>query len=360
KLNNTFSECGRPLVAWQSDCYGHSREFTSLAAQMGFDGLFINPISFEDELARMRRMGLEFIWRGSDDLGSSSDIYTHKLFDGYWSPPGFCFSTQCTDPLLTLHDDDIKNVDGRVIKFINSMLNRQSPNYNTSHVMVIMGKVFAYYDATMWFSNIDQLIDSVNEMSYRLGKKVRLYYSTPACYLKAVYQSNSRFETKQDDFFPIAYDYQTYLTGFFTTHPSLKLLIREALVFLQISKQLQVFANLKNNDKIFEEFGWIFSLMQDHSIVSGALRKHVKSYYVQKIFMGIQKSTNVLKQAFNKLRESPKSMTLYRCLFNISSCENLNGNNAFIVIYNPLSWSVTMPVRLPVQKSGVYSVYDAH
>lgn len=69
KINATFLECGRPLVAWQADNFGHSREFASLVALMGFDGLFINPISFDDELIRMERKGLEFLWRGSDDLG---------------------------------------------------------------------------------------------------------------------------------------------------------------------------------------------------------------------------------------------------------------------------------------------------
>jgi hypothetical protein len=66
KINATFLRCGRPLVAWQADVMGHSREFASLMAQMGFDGLFV---SFDDEIARMRRKGMEFIWRGSDDLG---------------------------------------------------------------------------------------------------------------------------------------------------------------------------------------------------------------------------------------------------------------------------------------------------
>lgn len=71
KLNASFLECGRPLVTWQSDTFGHSREFASLMAQMGFDGHFISPISFDDELARMRAKNLEFVWRGSDDLGES-------------------------------------------------------------------------------------------------------------------------------------------------------------------------------------------------------------------------------------------------------------------------------------------------
>ncbi|KAJ8706811.1 hypothetical protein PYW07_012889 [Mythimna separata] len=69
KINATFLECGRPLVSWQADVFGHSREFAALLAMMGFDGHFVSPISFEDELARMKSRSLEFVWRGSDDLG---------------------------------------------------------------------------------------------------------------------------------------------------------------------------------------------------------------------------------------------------------------------------------------------------
>ncbi|CAH0404172.1 unnamed protein product [Chilo suppressalis] len=162
KINSTFLECGRPLVAWQADVLGHSREFASLMALMGFDGLFINPISFDDELPRMRRKGLEFVWRGSDDLGPSSDIYAHKLYDGYWPPPGFCFGSQCSDPLLISSSDTFRNVIERVDEFVRLSQIRQAPYYTTKHIMVVMGMRDGYHDASVWFSNIDKLIQFVS------------------------------------------------------------------------------------------------------------------------------------------------------------------------------------------------------
>jgi len=48
-LNDTFGECGRPLVAWQIDPFGHSKEQANLFAQMGFDGLFFGRLDFEDK-----------------------------------------------------------------------------------------------------------------------------------------------------------------------------------------------------------------------------------------------------------------------------------------------------------------------
>ncbi|KAJ0184385.1 hypothetical protein K1T71_000808 [Dendrolimus kikuchii] len=357
KLNATFLGCGRPLLSWQTDVFGHSREFASLMAQMGYDGHFIEPISFDDELVRMRKKALEFIWRGSDDLGANSDIFTHKLFDGYWSPPGFCFASFCTDPLLVVTDTVMSNVKERVKIFIESMLHRQSPNYITKNVMVIMGSRFAYHDAGVWFRNIEQLIDHVNDKSVRSNAGLKLFYSTPACYLKAVYETTPNLPIKQDDFLPFTYDRHTHATGFFTSRPSLKYLIREGHIFLQISKQLQVLAKLFNNDKVFEQFNWIMGAVQDHKIITGGSRDSVIKYYVHKLHVAIQTSTLLIKQAFNKLRKSPKGTMYYRCSFNTSRCTNTYGSQSFIVVYNPLAWNVTMPVRLPVQKFE-YDVFD--
>ena len=53
-LNETFGECGRPVVAWQIDPFGHAREQASLFAQMGFDGLFFGRLDYDDKKTRMK------------------------------------------------------------------------------------------------------------------------------------------------------------------------------------------------------------------------------------------------------------------------------------------------------------------
>ncbi|XP_050359941.1 lysosomal alpha-mannosidase-like [Nymphalis io] len=344
KINATFLSCGRPLVAWQADTFGHSREYASLMAQMGYDGLFINPISFDDEIIRMARKGLEFIWRGSDDLGPETDIYTHKLFDGYWSPPGFCFDSMCADPLLITSDTTFNNIDERVNLFIKSMRYRQAPSYNTNHVMVMMGKRLGYFDAKIWFENIEKLIDYVNKKTYKNGDKIHVMYSTPACYLKSVYKENPVLETKQDDFFPLAYDKYSYSSGMFTSRPTFKYFVREANIFLQMAKQLQVLGNLGNNDDMFEEFMWIMGVSQDHNIISGAMRPYVHSFYTEKLYLALQRSTLLIEEAF-KL-----------CCY-LEFLDSTFPLQFQIIVYNPLAWSVTMPVRLPILNK-MYDVFD--
>ena len=81
-LNNLFGKCGHPLISWQIDPFGASKEMASLYAQMGFDGHVFNRGVFPKG---------EFIWKGSQDLGQTSEILTTILHNHYSAPNGFDF-----------------------------------------------------------------------------------------------------------------------------------------------------------------------------------------------------------------------------------------------------------------------------
>jgi lysosomal alpha-mannosidase len=81
-LDDMFGECGHPLISWQIDPSGASKEMASLYALMGFDGHVVN---------RAINPKGEFIWRGNHDLGEKSDIFTTTLHDHYSAPKGFNF-----------------------------------------------------------------------------------------------------------------------------------------------------------------------------------------------------------------------------------------------------------------------------
>lgn len=55
---------------------------------------------------------------------------------------------------------------------------------------------------------------------------VNLLYSTPSCYLKSLYEANTTWSVKHDDFFPYASDPHSYWTGYFTSRPAFKYLDR--------------------------------------------------------------------------------------------------------------------------------------
>ncbi|XP_063391810.1 lysosomal alpha-mannosidase-like [Cydia fagiglandana] len=285
KLNDTFGECGRPRVGWQIDPFGHSREFAADLASMGYDGLFLGRIDYQDKDQRLSERTMEVLWRGSDDLGKSSDIFTGVLYNTYSPPPGFCFDVLCDDePIIDDVSSPMYNVDDKVATFLEIAANMsksyrtnnilvtmgedfnyldaslwfdnldkliqpylmvvttfleyvllQAKYYRTNNVLVTMGGDFTFMDAYMWFDNLDKLIKYANLKSAKENLKVKLFYSTPTCYLKAVKDANPSLPIKQDDFFPYASDSTAYWTGYFASRPTTKRMEREANNYLQVS-----------------------------------------------------------------------------------------------------------------------------
>jgi len=83
RLEDLFGKCGIPKIGWQIDPFGHSREQANLLAQMNFDGLFFARLDYEDREKRRNNKTLELIWKASDDLGKSSDLFTGAMDMGY-------------------------------------------------------------------------------------------------------------------------------------------------------------------------------------------------------------------------------------------------------------------------------------
>lgn len=66
--------------------------------------------------------------------------------------------------------------------------------------------------------------------------KVKAYYSTPSCYVAAVKRATSvdNFQQKTDDFFPYESSPHAYWTGYFTSRPTLKGIVRQSSAFMQV------------------------------------------------------------------------------------------------------------------------------
>lgn len=71
-MNETFGECGRPKLGWQIDPFGHSSEMASIFAGLGYDGVVLVRIDYEDKKLRLQNKQLEFVWRGSNNLGTNT------------------------------------------------------------------------------------------------------------------------------------------------------------------------------------------------------------------------------------------------------------------------------------------------
>lgn len=64
---------------------------------------------------------------------------------------------------------------------------------------------------------------------------MNIFYSTPTCYFKAVNElKNIKLGEKFDDFFPYADKPHSYWSGYFTSKPGLKGLLRRTSSLLQV------------------------------------------------------------------------------------------------------------------------------
>lgn len=362
KLNDSFGECGRPKVGWQIDPFGHSKEMANIFAQLGFDGILLGRIDYQEKNFRFQTKTPEMVWRGSNSLGEASDIFTGVMYNTYAPPPGFCFDILCQDePFIDDKKSFEYNVDRRVDEFI-AYVNNVTKAYSTSNIILTMGEDFNYQDAEAWFVNLDKLIYYVNQRQ-ATGSKYNLFYSTPSCYIKAIYdETNNKknWPLKQDDFFPYASDPNSFWTGYFTSRPTIKRYERLGNNYLQVCKQLYALADLGPEDRVdLNALREAMGVMQHHDAITGTEKQHVADDYARQLDRAMDECDIITTAAINKLLESP-NITLTPCpLVNISQCHYTETQKLFVVtVYNPLSRPVDKILRIPI-KGNSYGVNDS-
>ena len=77
---------------------------------MGFDGFFLGRIDYDDKKHRLQSKRMEMVWRGSESLGSSTDLFTGVLYNVYGPPRGFCFDRACADQPIMVRPENIQKV----------------------------------------------------------------------------------------------------------------------------------------------------------------------------------------------------------------------------------------------------------
>nr|QHC34068.1 lysosomal alpha-mannosidase [Platynereis dumerilii] len=363
-LEDTFGECGRPVIGWQIDPFGHSREQASLFAQFGFDGYFFGRLDYQDKDKRMSEKTPEMMWEASADLGEQGFIFTGVNYNGYSPPTGFCFDSHCNDgPIVDDHKLEDYNADVKVKQFL-KIVNEQARNYSTNHIMLTMGSDFQFTNAHQNYKNLDKLIQLVNEQE-RNGVKVNAFYSTPQCYLLALNKANKTWTTKQDDFFPYAHRPYSFWTGYFTSRAALKDYVRKTNNFLQVCKQLDALADLEakfGSDLKIRDLEQAMGVAQHHDAVSGTSKQAVADDYALRLYKGTVRCQEVIYDSYNKLlsKGSDALPEQHFCpLVNISSCSFTETNTKFTVIaYNPIGRKLVAPIRVPVT-AGKFRVLNS-
>jgi len=349
-----------PRYGWHIDPFGLSSYLATLYAKMGFNAHIINRIHYQLKDDWKAERHLEFVWRGSDSLGSETDMFTHVLDSHYSFPSGFDFERD--SPISEF------NIESRVNSLV-SELKRRSNWYLAKHLFVTGGDDFRWQNAKVQYDNWDKIIDYINERTSTYG--VRIQYATLDDYFQALNKENVDWPVFHDDFFPYADNYDSYWTGFYTTHSGLKGLIRESSSELRATEILALDASFSNPSQEFkgdphlvEPLRWASAEAQHHDGVTGTSKIKVIDMYDQHLTDGIDQSRQLLIESVNHLISGSSLQNSSQISFKPKSVDSILKESQQkqaavvpLIVTNTLGWTLTTFHRIPVNSTN-YVVMD--
>lgn len=346
-LQENLGDCGRPRAAWQVDTWGHSVELASLLSQAGLHGLFLSRLP--------QNQASHFVWKADASLGEAGEIFTAAARLGW--PEGYCFDADCPKDKLT-----VANAVGRAEHFIKVVASKKR---KTNQALISMGG--DYQSAAYTYENIDTLIRYINAKHLHLPK-VHAFYSTPSCYLRSLLEANEAWTELDEDLFPytdgipgsgpVHSPQQTaYWTGYFTTEPNFKRTVRRANGVLQACKQLAVLGFVHSKDiRVFQEN---VALAQNSEVIAGSERPEVLLQHEALLNNGIARCQRVMDEALRTIVWEGNSVSQLRfshCLEAEDDCKPVDSDEAWLLVYNPLSYAYTAHIRLPAKEGYSYVV----
>lgn len=174
-------------------------------------------------------------------------------------------------PVVDDPDSEEYNVPSIVEKFTASA-KAYAAHYATNSILYPMGTDFQYQAAGTWYSNLDRLIRALEN-----SPDIKVFYSTPSCYAKALHDTKRKWTSKTDDYFPYANAEHSYWTGYFTSRPAVKYMERYGNNVLQACKQVASLAArstgsteefLRREKKLTKMREWM-GVFQHHDAITG-------------------------------------------------------------------------------------------
>ncbi|XP_054166681.1 lysosomal alpha-mannosidase-like [Oppia nitens] len=342
-INQTFGRQYVPTTGWQIDPFGHTREYASILSQMGFNALLNGRIDYQDKQKRMTDKSMEFIWITDPNLKTNNYLFSGITPSGYYPTDG-----------VSLNYNYRRNA-----PFLERRAAVETKGYRTNHLMATMGGDFNYYFAEFSFKNLDQLIDFMNKNH----SDIHLLYSTPDCYVRAVYESHTNWtDYKFDDFMPYADRFNDYWSGYFTSRPAFKYLMNYAYSVLQSAKQLIALTGIysEKSKQLIKPLEESVGIGLHHDAISGTSKQFVSDDYVRMLSRGLAYSDELIAGAYQKLFGTHLKPHFCHQL-NVSDCKILakseNSSRIEIAIYNPLAHDIQRSLQLPLVDNN-YKIVD--
>jgi lysosomal alpha-mannosidase len=355
-LKNNFGIL--PKIGWQIDPFGHSSTNAIIDNLAGFEGIFFARMDFQDLQNRMNNKALEMNWYPSMSLPNMS-ILTGYMYGGYCTP-GVCLwdagaAPVQDDPLL--EDYNLDNIAQRFLSFVQ----QQAADMRHNDIMLAWGCDFMFQNAHLMFKNMDKLMNHINaNPSFNL----KMFYSTPSMYAEAIKASGVTLPTNNYDFFPYADNSHSYWSGYFVSRPTLKGFVRYSSHILHAVSSLLAASQIQSSalqDQLFvvQQPGGVTT---HHDAVTGTERDPVADDYALNLNIANANAFSMFSQIYGTLIASKAPPTFSFCpLLNESICPatQVNSGNIPVVVYNPLAWTVSDYVNIPINV-GKANVVDSN
>ena len=323
-----------PRVGWFIDPFGHSSANSHLLKQMNFENIVLTRIDYLEKKYRIENHNLEFIY---DPFGLEQNIFTHISYRHY--NPRNTLNDYVRDRRINLSESELKNLCEDTYK----TLLQERNGYRTNNVLLYFGDDFTFKKENYNYQNIEMVMDYVNK---NMKGKMKMIYSTPSQYFKSVLDSGVEFQKYSNyDFFPYADNAHCYWTGYFTTRPNMKGLIKQLGLYLNITNRLlfEIYVGNQNimnynKDLINKTIENVYfareklGILQHHDAVTGTSTSNTHLDYENMANDGINKMKENIYKLVNILGyDIPSELSCgFEEIINIK-----NENKNYFMIINP-------------------------
>lgn len=376
-LNRTFGIT--PSIGWQIDPFGASVSIAELYKTAGFKHHVIDRINFKTRATLEQNKALEFLWypsardttppgaptiapnfgpnfggkfrdsesnsRSGAKKSSSKDyreyitriddssetllkaaaaetsndyIFTHILDDNYCFPlqSGFDFEGDpVKNPPIT---ND--NIQARADEYARQIRSR-TPLYRTNKLLMLHQCDFRYQQANLQFDNMDKIIEFINVQRQRYNVSIKwALLSDYFASLDATYPASFWPIRGEEDFMPYADDQNSWWTGYYSSRPQLKGLVRKSESELKIASNLASYLQAlvpslqvppspdgkpTTSEQVVSQLHRAVAVAQHHDAVSGTERELVAENYAQLLWDARALTTPLIEYFLNYIASRP-------------------------------------------------------
>nr|XP_009684519.1 PREDICTED: epididymis-specific alpha-mannosidase isoform X1 [Struthio camelus australis] len=372
----------RPQFSWHVDPFGASATTPTLFAMAGFNAHLISRIDYDLKADMQKNKKLQFVWQGSPSLSESQEIFTHVMDQySYCTPSQIPFSNRSGfywNGIAVFPDPPKDGVypnmslpvtDTNIHLYAQTMvanIKERASWFRTSDVLWPWGCDKQFFNASVQYSNMDLVLDYINEHSDQFG--VIVQYATVGDYFQAVYNRSLAWEIRDSrDFFPYSTEPFQAWTGFYTSRSILKGIARRASsllyagesFFTQYVRKQPASSICKCQAlKQLQSLRWAVSEVQHHDGITGTESPKVKDMYVDNLMYGMFNVKKLMASIIFDLNNAEKNGEVYSYVYSKDAGKpGTTDVDQYVIVYNPLAWNITTFVMVSISHSSV-NVYD--